>query len=81
MADITTLTTFFGWCSVINIGILAFSTIVLTVFRSPISNLHRQLFILTNAEVEAIYFKFLGYYKLAIFIFNLTPYIALKIMV
>ena len=34
MLDISVLTTFFGWCSVINIGLLGFTTIVLLEMKN-----------------------------------------------
>ena len=80
MIAIDTLTTFLGWCSVINIGVLVLSTIILIIMREPVSSIHSRLFGLNQAELPATYFQYLGNYKVAIFIFNLVPYIALKIM-
>lgn len=61
---IETLTTFLGWSTVINFGVLAVSAIPAWSFEI------RPL----------IYFQYLAQYKIAIFVFNLVPYIALKIM-
>lgn len=80
MIAIDTLTTFLGWCSVINIGVLVLSTIILMIMREPIVGIHSRLFGLNPAELPATYFQYLGNYKIAIFIFNLVPYIALKVM-
>ena len=79
MNSIDTLTSFLGWCSVINIGVLVFTTIVLTIMREPISSIHSKLFGLNQAELPSAYFQYLGNYKIAVFIFNVVPYIALKI--
>ncbi len=80
MNSIDTLTSFLGWCSVINIGVLVFTTIVLTIMRGPIASIHSRLFGLNQAELPSAYFQYLGNYKIAVFIFNVVPYIALKIM-
>ena len=80
MIALDTLTTFLGWCSVINIGVLVLSTLTLIIMRKPVTGIHSKLFGLNPAELPATYFQYLGNYKIAIFIFNLVPYIALKVM-
>jgi hypothetical protein len=80
MMTIDTLTTFLGWCSVINIGVLALTTIALIIMRGPVTRIHSRLFGLNQADLPAYYFQYLGNYKIAIFILNIVPYIALKIM-
>lgn len=80
MTDINNLTTFFGWCSIINLGMLLFSTIILSAFKKPISKIHRKVFGINQDDIPLIYFQFLGNYKIAIILLNLVPYITLKIM-
>lgn len=80
MTHIETLTTFFGWCSVINIGVLVFSTIALVAMKGPISTVHSKLFGISQEKLPAAYLQYLGSYKIAIFIFNVVPYFALKLM-
>ena len=80
MSDIATITTFLGWCTVINMGLLLYSALMTTIFREPVKRLHSKLLGIDPDSLDAIYFNFLGNYKLAIFIFNLVPYCALKIM-
>ena len=81
MITIDTLTVFFGWCSVINIGILVFAAFILMILKEPISRLHSKLFGLNQESLPLIYFRYLGNYKIAILMFNLVPYIALKVMI
>ncbi|WP_372716876.1 DUF6868 family protein [Immundisolibacter sp.] len=80
MNSIETLTTFLGWSTVINFGVLAVAAILLILMRGPISKLHARMFSLDEAELSRAYFQYLAQYKIAIFVFNLAPYIALKIM-
>ena len=80
MDSLTTLTTFLGWCSVISIGILLYSTIMLTLFRRFAKSLHQKWFGVKKADLDLIYFNFLGYLKLAIIMLNIVPYLALRIM-
>lgn len=78
--DINTLTLFLGWCSIINIGILLFSTFALVVARGPVSGIHSKLFGVNQSELAPLYMQYLGNYKIAIIILNIVPYIALKII-
>lgn len=80
MNSIEMLSQFFGWCAVLNMATLIISALILTFFRAPILRLHTALFALEENDLKRLYIKFLGHYKLAIFIFNVAPYFALKIM-
>ena len=75
-----TLTIFLGWCTVINISVLLLSTILLITLKEPILKIHSRLFGLDEETLSLTYFQYLGNYKVAIYILNLVPYIALKIM-
>ena len=69
---------FFGWCTVINLAMLLLATLVLVPMRASISGIHAKMFGLQEAEMSRAYVQYLSQYKVAIFIFNLVPYIALK---
>ncbi len=78
--SIETLTTFLGWCSVINISILLFSTILLLMMKNTVAKIHGRLFNINQKNLIPMYFQYLGNYKIAILILNIAPYFALKIM-
>jgi len=80
MVSIDIVREFLGWCTIINIGILLVATIFLVLTRKSISKIHAKLFELSQADLSLSYFQFLGQYKLAIYVLNLVPYIALRIM-
>ena len=80
MNTIATLREFFGWCSVINIGLLILSSILIIVLRRTVSRLHGKMFNLDERFMSQAYFQYLGQYKIAIIVFNVVPYFALKIM-
>ncbi len=80
MNDMATLATFFGWCSVINIGLLLFSFFWITVLRGTSKRIHSAMMKVPEDELDLVYFKFIAQYKLLVLIFNITPYFALKIM-
>jgi len=74
------LTGFFGWCSVINIGVLLFSTIMLVLMKDWVINIHSKMFNLNPQVLAHIYFRYLGNLKLLVIVFNLVPYLALKLI-
>ena len=75
-----TLTIFLGWMTVINILVLTLSSLVLLTAREKISKIHARLFGLDQASVGQIYFQYLAQYKIAIIVFNIAPYLALRIL-
>ena len=77
---IESLTTFLGWCSVINIAILLLSTLLLIIMRDLAVKIHSRLFRVDPATLPITYLQYLGNYKIAIIILNIVPYIALRIM-
>ena len=80
MNSLETLTTFLGWCTVINIGMLTFAAIALGFMRVPVTKIHAKMFDLNEADLSRAYFQYLAQYKIAVIVLNLVPYIALKIM-
>ncbi len=78
MSSIETLATFFGWCTVINIGFL-FGLLVrgIVIRRLKIAE---SVLGLSEEEVKTAYANVFMQYRSAILILNATPYIALKIM-
>jgi hypothetical protein len=80
MFTMSTLTEFLGWSSVINICILIIASLSLMLMRDSLTSLHGKMFGLDNRDLSRAYFQYIAQYKIAIFILNIVPYIALKIM-
>jgi len=80
MDSIETIREFLGWCSVINLGMLIISTIMLTIMRSWIVGIHASMTGVSEAELPRIYIEFLGNYKILIIVFNVVPYLSLMLM-
>ena len=78
--NIETLREFFGWCTVINLGLLVFAFVKLMLIRDWASKIHAQMFGIDQASVQRAYFQFFVIYKIAIIVFNFVPYIALSLM-
>lgn len=74
------LTAFLGWLSIINIGVLFFCLLVVSLFSKYLMEIHQKLFDVKKADLPKIYLKHLAQYKTLIVFFNIVPYFALKIM-
>ena len=75
-----TLTTFFGWMTVIDFGILLFATLAIFVLRDWATALHARMFGLDPAQVRLAMYGWLAMFKVLIFVFALVPYIALRLI-
>lgn len=80
MNSLETVTAFFGWTTVINFVLLFVSSIIVITTRGAISRIHGSMFGLEAADLSRAYFQYIAQYKIAIIVFSLTPYIALKLM-
>ena len=78
--DIKTTTTFLGWCTVINIGLLILAMFAWMLVNESVSPLAATMLGLTQDELEVAFFDGLMIYRAGIFLLNLVPYVALKIM-
>ena len=80
MFTVSQLTELLGWASILNIGMLIFASIALVTMKSTITSMHSKTFAIPEQELALIYFKYLANYKMLSLIFNVAPYIALKII-
>ncbi len=80
MNSIEALTTFFGWCTVINFGIIIIVLLLFGAFHEGIGALGARIFGITKEEAKATLFHVFHQYRLAFAVLNVVPYIALKIM-
>ena len=69
-----------GWSTLLNIGVLLFSSLTLVIAGPPIKRIHAQMFGLSEDDLSRAYFQYLAQYKIAILVFNLIPYLALRIV-
>jgi len=74
------VTAFLGWTTLINIVLLALMTVALIVAQERVTAIHAKLFSMDQASIKSQYFHFLSNYKLLITVFNLAPYLALRII-
>ncbi|CUH53925.1 hypothetical protein J7382_03225 [Shimia sp. R11_0] len=75
-----TLTAFFGWMTVIHIGLLLFATVMIYGLRDVISDIHARISGVEKRSLAPLYFQWLGTYKVLIFVFALVPWLALTLL-
>ena len=75
-----TVRDFLGWCTVLNFVFLFIAGLSIGI-NDWSSRLQSKLFRLTVEEARAFNYKILGIYKVLIVVFNLVPYLALRVIV
>ena len=78
--NIETVRAFFAWCSVINIGLLLWWALFIIFAHDWTYRMHTKWYKLTVEQFDAIHYGGMGLFKLGIFLFNLVPYFALRII-
>ncbi len=78
--SIQTWATFFGWCTVINFGLLLVGGFAWILLKEVGAGFVGALFDVTEAEMKTTFLRVLMQYRAAIVLLNLVPYVSLKIM-
>ncbi len=68
------------WCTIFNVGMLIVWFLGFLLLHDLIHRLHGKWFKLSVEQFDAIHYAGMAFYKIAIFMFNLVPYIALNIV-
>ncbi|MCP4195454.1 MAG: hypothetical protein GY768_33055 [Planctomycetaceae bacterium] len=75
------LVSFFGWCTVINgLVVLVWGLAIMTMSQA-MAKVHARMLHVSEQQMMPLYLQWISQYKLLILVFNLAPYLALKIMV
>lgn len=80
MESLPDLAAFFGWCALVNIGILTITGLALILGGEQIAKIHGAMLGLDAKELRSAYFRYIANYKLLVIVLNLVPYIAIRIM-
>jgi hypothetical protein len=69
-----------GWCAVINYSFLLWWFLFFSLAHEWIYRLHGKWFNISVETFDAIHYAGMALFKIGIFLFNLVPYIALRIV-
>jgi Family of unknown function (DUF6868) len=78
--DIQILTRFFMVCTLLNAGFLVVFFLFLTVAGDWVYRIHGKWFPMPRETFNKTVYSFMGFYKIAVVIFSLVPWLALMIM-
>jgi hypothetical protein len=68
------------WCTVINFGLLGVWFLLIVLPHDWLYGLWRRWFRLSAEQFDAVNFAGIVFFKMGILLFNLVPYIALRIV-
>lgn len=78
--DIGQVTAVFGWMLVINIAVYTLAAVMIIFARDFTAKLEARITGIPAEEWPGIFIDYLSRYKIAIMVFNLAPYLALRIV-
>ena len=70
-----------AWCAVINYALLMLWFLVFWLAHDWLFRLHGKWFTLSVENFDAIHYAAMAFFKLCLIVFNLVPYLALRIVV
>ena len=71
---------FLGWCTLINWAILLWWWLFLVLARGWVYRVHSKWFNIPEERFDEIHYKGIAMFKIAVILFNLVPYLALRIV-
>lgn len=80
MDSVQTLATFFGWCAVVNVVILIIYFGFMVAAHDFAGKLFARMVGVSANEAKLTLFRVFQQYRVLVAVFNVAPYIALKIM-
>ena len=70
-----------AWCAVINVGLLLWWFLMFALAHDFVYRLHGKWFKLTVERFDAIHYAGMAFFKIGIFLLNIVPYLALRIVI
>lgn len=78
--DIQTLTAFFMWCTIVNVVIFTWAAMWFMLAPDFIYRMQNRLYPLPRETFNMVIYAFLALHKIAIIVFNVSPWVALLIV-
>lgn len=69
-----------GWCSAINFGILMFTGLMFLIMQDWMYDFYQNLFTFSKESFYVVMLSSIALYKALVFVFNIIPYFALRII-
>ena len=68
-----------GWCSLINVALLLIWFLFIVFAHDWMFRIHTRWFKLSSGKFDAIHYAGIGLFEMTVVIFNVVPYLALRI--
>lgn len=78
--SVEVITSLLGWTLVFNLGYLLLASVLLMLAPNTLISIHQRMLGLEESDWRRVYINFMSNYKIAVLVFNLSPYLALKCM-
>ena len=78
--DIGTLTSFFMWCTILNMGLLILTSVMCIFFADFSFRMNHKYFSISREAFNVVMVCFIGIFKIFVIVFNFVPYLALLII-
>ncbi len=78
--DLQTLKQFFLWTTILNGGMLLFSSFVCMCWMDFAYKMNHRYFGISRDSFNTMAFSFIAFYKVVVLTFNVVPYLALLIV-
>ena len=78
--DIQALTTFFMWCTILNLALMMFMFLMSALGLDWVYQIHSKFFPVSREAFDTLIYGFFSFYKFMFFFFVLIPYVTLLIM-
>jgi len=69
-----------GWCAVMNMALLLWWFLILIFAHDWVYQKHNKFFKIPEETFNAIHYAGISFFKITVFVFNIVPYFALKIV-
>ncbi len=70
-----------GWCAVINLGLLLWWFLFFMLAHDWMYRIHGKWFKLPVERFDALHYAGMAFFKICILLFNIVPYLAIRIVV
>ena len=78
--DTQTLAAVLGWCTAINFGLLILWGLMFMIAPGLVYRTQSKWFPLSQETFHVVFYSFLAVFKIVVVVFNLVPYLALRIV-
>jgi hypothetical protein len=69
-----------GWCALIHIGFLLWWAVAILFLHDFVYRMHSRWFKMSVEEFDKIHYTGIAFYKIAVFLTCLVPYLAMRIV-